>query len=235
MEKNIQSSSPKLLDLSKKAAISLEKHGLGEHQAKVALCLDISYSMTSLYDSGMIQSFVEKILALGCRLDDDGAIDIFLFGAKGHQPSPVTFSDFNGYVNKIIKLHPLEMDTRYSTAVEMVRAHYTNYKYERVEPFKAEVPVYVMFLTDGQPSDKAACTKALKNASYEPIFWQFMGVGDTNFAYLEKLDDLEGRYVDNADFFSVKSLTQYSDEQLYEKFMNEYPSWLKAAKSKGLI
>lgn len=235
LEKNIEKEAPKLLDLSKKAAISLKKHGLEEHRAKVALCLDISISMTNLYSSGLIQSFVEKILALGCRLDDDGAIDIFLFGAEGYQPDPVSYKDFNGYVNKMVKLHPLEPDTRYSTAIEMVRQHYTKYKYERSEPYQSEVPVYVMFLTDGQPSDKAASTRALKNASFEPIFWQFMGVGRTDFSYLEKLDDLTGRFVDNADFFSVSSLTQYTDEQLYEKLINEYPAWLKAATSKSLL
>lgn len=235
LEKNLEKEAPKLLDLSKKAAISLQKYGLEEHRAKVALCLDISISMSQLYSSGLVQAFVEKILALGCRLDDDGAIDIFLFGAEGHQPDPVTYQDFNGYVNRIIRTHPLEPDTRYSTAIEMVRTHYTNYKYERSEPLKSDIPVYVMFLTDGQPSDKAASTRALKNASFEPIFWQFMGVGRSDFSYLEKLDDLSGRYIDNADFFSVSSLTQYNDEQLYAKLINEYPGWLKQAAQKGLL
>lgn len=235
LEKNLEQQAPKLLDLSKKAAISLKKHGLEEHRAKVALCLDISISMSQLYSSGLIQSFVETILGLGCRLDDDGAIDIFLFGAEGYQPDPVTYKDFNGYVNRIIRKHPLEPDTRYSTAIEMVRQHYTNYKYERSEPFQAEVPVYVMFLTDGQPSDKAASTRALKNSSFEPIFWQFMGVGSSDFSYLEKLDDLTGRFVDNADFFSVSSLKQYTEEQLYAKLINEYPTWLKQAQAKGLL
>jgi len=235
LEKNLEKDAPKLLDLSKKAAISLKKYGLEEHRAKVALCLDISISMNNLYHNGLVQSFVEKILALGCRLDDDGAIDIFLFGEEGHQPAPVTYKDFNGYVNRIIKQHPLEPDTRYSTAIEMVRNHYTKYKYERSEPFKSEVPVYVMFLTDGQPSDKTASTRALKNASYEPIFWQFMGVGRSDFSYLERLDDLTGRYVDNADFFSVSSLTQYNDDELYSKLINEYPNWLKQASQKGLV
>ena len=86
----------------------MKKNGLEDHRAKVALCLDISISMTNLYSSGLIQSFVEKILALGCRLDDDGAIDIFLFGAEGYQPDPVSYKDFNGYVNKMVKLHPLK-------------------------------------------------------------------------------------------------------------------------------
>ena len=62
-----------------------------------------------------------------------------------------------------------------------------------------------------------------------------MGVGRSDFSYLERLDDLTGRYVDNADFFSVSSLTQYNDDELYSKLINEYPNWLKQASQKGLV
>ena len=235
LEKTIEREAPKLVSLAKKAAVSLEKKGLGNHRAKVALCLDISGSMSTMYSSGLVQEFVERILALGCRLDDDGSIDLFLFGANGYQPDPITIKDFNGYVGRMLKIHPLEPDTKYGTAIELVRKFYTPYQYERSEPLKLETPVYVMFLTDGQPSDKAQATRALKNASFEPIFWQFMGVGQADFSYLEKLDDLTGRYIDNADFFSVASLKAMSDEVLYEKLTNEYPDWLKEAKVKKLI
>ena len=235
LEKTLAKEAPKLLDLSKKAAISLEKKGLGDHRAKVALCLDISGSMSSMYSSGVVQEFVERILALGCRLDDDGSIDVFLFGVNGHQPAPITTKDFNGYIKRMLVQHPLEGDTKYATAIELVRKFYTDYKYERAEPLKMDTPVYVMFLTDGQPSDKAQATRALKNASFEPIFWQFMGVGGADFSYLEKLDDLDGRYIDNADFFSVQNLKAMSDDQLYEKLTNEYPGWLKLAATKGLV
>ena len=45
MEKRVAATSPQLLSLTKKAGVSLEKRGLGEHTARVALCLDISGSM----------------------------------------------------------------------------------------------------------------------------------------------------------------------------------------------
>ena len=235
LEKTMEREAPKLVSLAKKAAVSLEKRGLGEHRAKVALCLDISGSMSPMYRSGVIQEFVERILALGCRLDDDGSIDLFLFGANGYQPDPITIKDFNGYIDRMIHSYPLEPDTKYATAIELVRKFYTTYQYERSEPAKQEIPIYVMFLTDGQPSDKTQATRALKNASFEPIFWQFMGVGNADFSYLEKLDDLAGRYIDNADFFSVSSLSAMSDDVLYEKLTNEYPGWVQQAKIKNLI
>ena len=112
---------------------------------------------------------------------------------------------------------------------------------ERSEPLPDRLPVYVMFLTDGAPSDKAVATRQIKAASYEPVFWQFMGIGNPReFAYLQRLDDLEGRYTDNADFFSVteKDLLgsqAISDDALYDRLMNEYPGWLQRARAQGLL
>lgn len=238
LEKQLAQNSPGLLSLTKKAAVSLEKRGLGEHKAKVALCLDISVSMDSAYKSGIIQQFAEKILALGCRMDDDGSIDVFLFGERGSQPPSLSVQDFPGYIQRMLQKNPLQYDTRYSDAIEMVRRFYTPYQYERSEPLKLQYPIYVMFLTDGKPSDKAPTTKAIKNASYEPIFWQFMGLKTgigSDFSYLEKLDDLDNRYLDNADFFSVSNLNAMSDEELYNKLTNEYPKWVEQVKVKNMI
>jgi hypothetical protein len=63
-----------------------------------------------------------------------------------------------------------------------------------------------------------------------------MGIGSTGaFEFLEKLDDLRGRYLDNADFFSVKSPQELNDEQLFARLMNEYPKWLAQAQTKTII
>jgi hypothetical protein len=46
---------------------------------------------------------------------------------------------------------------------------------------------------------------------------------------------MSGRLVDNADFFHVDDLGKITDEQLYERLLNEFPSWLKAARLKGIL
>jgi hypothetical protein len=56
-----------------------------------------------------------------------------------------------------------------------------------------------------------------------------------NFQFLEELDDMPGRFIDNADFFSVDDPAHLSDEQLYDLMMNEYPGWLKLAQAQGLL
>ncbi|WP_102272896.1 VWA domain-containing protein [Cytobacillus massiliigabonensis] len=250
LEKKMEVQAPKILDLSKKAKVSLEKVGLQNHHAKVALCLDISGSMSGLYRSGKIQEFAERILALGTRFDDDGSIDIFLFGANGHEAGELTIDNFNGFVHQLIRRYPLEGSTYYGKVMKMIRQHYFGSASKRNQPISKEMPVYVMFVTDGATFDEKETINHIQNSSYEPIFWQFMAIGKSNkglksrgffrafqsdFTFLEELDNLSGRYLDNADFFSVEDPQYISDNELYDLLMKEYPEWVKAATAKGII
>lgn len=251
LEKRVAQAAPQLVNLVKSAAVSLEKAGLAQHRAKVCLVLDISGSMSALYSKGLVQKFAERILALGCRFDDDGEIDVFLFGRNVHQGEAMGLSNWSNYIKGIITRHPLEGDTRYGAAIEAVRRHYFPDARggERRAVAKAAVPVYVMFVTDGSTSDKPLTERQLRWASREPIFWQFMGIGkgrkskakalasfaDSDFPFLEKLDELDGRLVDNADFFSVASPDEHPDAALYDLLMNEYPQWVKQVRALGMI
>ena len=46
---------------------------------------------------------------------------------------------------------------------------------------------------------------------------------------------MEGRYVDNANFFQLNDIMSISDSELYERLLNEFPEWLKEAKQKGIL
>jgi len=251
----VEQAAPQLVSLVKSAGVSLAKVGLEQHRARVCLVLDISGSMSTLYRKGLVQAFAERILALGCRFDDDGEIDVFLFGRNVHRVAPMGLSNFRGYVGQLIERHPLEGDTRYGAAMQAVRSHYFpdarggERKQPLVQRDKAALPVYVMFVTDGGTSDQPLTERQLRWASREPIFWQFMGIGkgkkskskrllnfaDSDFPFLEKLDELDGRLIDNADFFAVASPDEHSDAQLYDLLMTEYPDWLKQAKREKLL
>jgi stress response protein SCP2 len=248
--KKVEQEAPRLVNLVKQASVSLEKVGLSSHKAKVCLVLDISGSMYMLYKKGLVQTFSERILALGCKFDDDQEIDVFLFGEKAHQPAPMGLANSGNYVEQVIKQHPLEGDTKYGLAMETVRKFYfpDSDGKERKNPLKSTLPVYVMFVTDGTTSDKARTENQLRWSSKEAIFWQFMGIGkgkkakvskmlssDSDFPFLEKLDELDGRFIDNANYFSVASPDEHSDAELYDLLMTEYPGWLKLAKQQGLL
>ncbi len=254
--KKIEQEAPQLINLAKKADISLQKVKLTNHQAKVALCLDISGSMSSLYSSGKIQRLAEKILALGCRFDDNGSIDIFLFGENAYQVGEMTLANFQNFIPNVQQKYPLEGGTYYGKVMKKIRSYYfpLGRGGSRKSAVSSKEPVYVMFVTDGATFDESETEEQLKWSSFEPIFWQFMAIGKSqkdvkgegffgwlnkafasDFTFLEKLDDLSDRYVDNADFFSLEDPESVPDEKLYELLMTEYPGWVKLAKTKKLL
>jgi len=244
LEKRIEKEAPQLVSLVKKAAVSLEKVGLQDHQAKVALCLDVSGSMSHLYSSGVIQKFAERILALGCRFDDDGSIDIFLFADRACSAGEMKIGNLQAkIIQKMVDGNNVGGGTSYAPAIDEIRkfyfpsAHKSFFRSssERSTPLKAELPVYVMFVTDGDTSDESAAEKQMQWSSYEPVFWQFMTIGHGEFRFLKKLDTMPGRYIDNANFFAVSNPDHISDDKLYDLLMVEYPSWVKLAKTRGLI
>ena len=236
LEKKIEQEAPQLINLVKKAAISLQKVGLQTHIAKVALCLDVSGSMSHLYDSGIIQKFAERILALGCHFDDDGSIDVFLFADYAAHVGEMKIGNLHPrLIQDMVECNDVGGGTSYGPAMGEIRNFYFSNAGKRRKPLKVQVPTYMMFVTDGSTSDESSAVEQIQWSSYEPIFWQFMAIGCDDFEFLENLDTMSGRYLDNANFFKVENPDNISDSQLYDLLMMEYPSWVKNAKSKGIL
>lgn len=239
---DLEKKDPALVSLVKSAGVQLEKVGLEQHQAKVALCLDISGSMHNLYRKGSMDTLVRRVLALGFRFDDDGEIDVFLFGANAHHVGTVNADNYQGYVADMLRRHPLE-GTAYGKVIGRIRDYY------RGRAGFGQIPVYVMFATDGDTTDRPQTEQQILDASREAIFWQFMAIGtppgekkgffskllSPDFSFLEHLDKMLNRFVDNANFFLVRDPAEPTDEQLIAMMMAEYPAWLKAVRAKGLL
>ncbi|SMB88418.1 VWA domain-containing protein [Deinococcus hopiensis] len=235
LDKQIAEKAPQLVSLVKQAEVSLKKRGLDEHTARVALVLDISASMSSLYRSGVVQRVAEKTLALASRFDDDGRMDVLLFGLNAHDVGEIGIEGIGGAVDGLLRRHALEGGTMYGKAMDAVRRHYFGPTQQRRQPLAQPTPVYVLFITDGETFDKPVAETQLRDASFEPVFWKFVGVGKERFEFLQKLDDLTGRYVDNADFIQVADIDRTPDAQLYELLLQEYDTYLTAARGRGLL
>lgn len=98
-----------------------------------------------------------------------------------------------------------------------------------------KTPIFIIFISDGGVDHNAHIEHLIKWSSTLPIFWQFVGIGGYGYGALEKLDNLEGRYIDNANFFAIDDLKQISESELYDRMVNEFPKWLKEAHAKGII
>lgn len=96
-------------------------------------------------------------------------------------------------------------------------------------------PTYVIFVTDGGIDKDVAIQRLLIEASHRPIFWQFVGIGGSNYGVLERFDSMPGRFIDNANFFAIDDLETVSDAELYSRMLQEFPSYLLKARAAGLI
>ena len=231
---SLEKKAPAMVSLVKSVGICLEKKGSAIPCSKVCLCLDISGSMSSLFRSGKIDTLVQRALALGLTFDDDGEIDVFLFGRNVHAYGTVTADNYTGFSSRALRDHPLEGGTRYGAAMEAIRKFY-------VPDFSDGLPVFVFFVTDGSTDDKQKTLKMLKDSASEPIFWKYMGLisagmfSASRTGFLQELDDLPGRVVDNADFFNIADPAAPSPEEFYGEVLDEFPEWIKAVNVDGIL
>lgn len=98
-------------------------------------------------------------------------------------------------------------------------------------------PVFVIFITDGDTNteDRSTTENFLRTSSNYGIFFHFIGIGSSRFSFLDGLDNLSGRLLDNASFSKINDLEKLTDAQLYQDMMKEYPSWVVEAKRLNLI
>ncbi|MDG4597445.1 MAG: VWA domain-containing protein [Candidatus Contendobacter sp.] len=217
----------RIVDLSKKAAFAANKRGVEGQRAQVVLVLDISASMSTLYKSGAVQRVIERILGLAVAFDDDGQIDLLLFGTHVYQLPPATLDEIEGYVERIILAqYKIREATNYAPPLRLLLS-----KYQTPQP----APAFVVFLTDGGNADRRESAEVIRELSAQPVFVQFVGIGKEDFPFLRKLDELSGRLIDNAGFMHVNDLDEIKDAELYDRLLNEFPRWLTKAREQGIL
>lgn len=257
----ISEQAPGLLSLAKTAVQAVDHSGLNGQKAKVALALDFSGSMGRVYRSGAMQRLVEKSLALATQFDDDGAIDFFVFDSTAAYLGEISIDDFAGSVDRLTKGRSMG-STNYADAFLTIRNHFGFaptggavsvprqkrgfFGFGKAHPAAiapaveasktpADIPVYVLFLTDGAPDNQSKAVRALTEVSTAPIFWKFLSIGRESMVFLEKLDTLTDRFMDNANYEPIGDVDAISDADLFKKMLTEFPDWLKEARAKNLI
>ncbi|MEK7433805.1 MAG: VWA domain-containing protein [Cyanobacteriota bacterium] len=196
---------------------------------KVVFALDISFSMTMMLRNGTIQTFTEKLLDFSKR-NNCTEIDFFPFHDEAfHHPNKISQSNINKFISKEVVSKYFLGECYYEPIMKMIASKYST-------AGKGSQPVLVVFLTDGDCGDKNKAEMMIRELSSKGIFWQFVAVGEkkSEFTFLTNLDNMSGRTVDNADFTHVEDLKKLDHDTFERNMMNEFPSWLREAKSKGI-
>lgn len=231
LEKAQKTGNASIIDLTKKSLIQLEKKNLLDVKARVALVLDASGSMNWQYNNGDVQKIVNRLMPLAINFDDDGSFECWAFAQKTVRLDDVTLGNVNHFVDTTQGGHNAwRVGARINEEIPAIQA-----VIEHFIAIKDDVPTYVLFISDGGVGSGRQMQEILTACADLPIFWQFVGVGGSNYGILEKLDTMTGRVVDNCNFFAVDNINAIDDSQLYELLLNEFPKWLAEVTRKNLI
>ncbi|MFJ7154854.1 vWA domain-containing protein [Streptomyces sp. NPDC101118] len=232
--RKVAETAPALVPLYESAGVSLRKHGLSGQRAAVYLVLDYSGSMRPYYADGSVQALADRVLGLSAHLDDDGRVPVVFFSTDVDAVEEIGLGDHAGRVDRIVAGLGHMGKTSYHLAMDAVIDHYLD--------SGTTQPALVVFQTDGGPINKLAAERYLCKAARMPLFWQFIGFGNTRssqFDFLRRLDELPvpaKRCVDNAGYFHAgPDPRTVPDGQLYDRLVGEFPAWLAAARRAGIV
>ncbi|MFI5636986.1 VWA domain-containing protein [Streptomyces goshikiensis] len=232
--RKVEETAPALVSLYKSAGVSLRKYGLEGGRAAVYLVLDYSGSMRPYYEDGSVQALADQVLGLSAHLDDDGRVPVVFFSTDVDAVAEISLAGHAGRVAEIAAGLGHMGKTAYHLAMDAVIDHYLD--------SGATDPALVVFQTDGGPVSKLAAERYLCKAARLPLFWQFVGFGNTRssqFDFLRRLDELPvpgRRVVDNAGYFHAgPDPRTVPDGELYDRLVAEFPAWLAAARGAGIV
>lgn len=241
----------KRLSLRKEqVAVSLEKHGAAGVTARVVLVLDASGSMSFLYSKGVVADVVERMAAVAAQLDDDGVMQAWTFASHPARLPDLGLGELPEWLELHVRVGELSLFRRSKKPRKGLRPGQVDMRavgiqneeqkviaevrtYVREHP--ATDPTLVLFFSDGGVYRNKEIEKELLEAVEEPVFWQFVGLGRSNYGVLERFDTLPGRRVDNVGFFAVDDISDVPDPELYDRLLSEFPAWMTAARQLGII
>ncbi|MFZ4210327.1 vWA domain-containing protein [Pantoea endophytica] len=230
LEKKLQQKAPRLVSLAKNASVSLSKYQLQTVKAKVAFVLDASGSMKGQFSKGNVQAVLDRIAVLAAQFDDDGSMDVWGFGQQHAKYPDVTLDNLDGYIATI------QRGGKTSAWEILPGLGGTNNEppvmEELIDTFRhSDLPVYVVFITDGGISKTRAIKEAIRRSANYPIFWKFVGLGGSNYGILQDLDNFNDRRIDNTHFFAIDNFASLAEDRLYDLLLEEFKPWLDAAKA----
>ncbi|MEW2178443.1 VWA domain-containing protein [Streptomyces sp. NPDC005406] len=249
-EENLPVDMRKRLSLRKQqVAVSLTKHGLTRLTARVILVLDASGSMGGLYTRGTVAGVTERMAAVAAQLDDDGEMQAWTFASNPARLPDLVIGELPAWLELHVRVGQVSLFGRKKPPkglrpgqVDMRAVGIQNEEQKVIAEVRAFVrdnpvpdPTLVLFFSDGGVYRNDEIERELRAAVEEPVFWQFIGLGRSQYGVLERFDTLPGRRVDNVGFFAADDIEKVPDAELYDRLLSEFPSWLREARQLGIL
>ncbi|MGW0638753.1 vWA domain-containing protein [Nocardia salmonicida] len=220
------------LDMRKRevAKVLIDKSAFGA-RARVVLVIDKTGSMQKMYRGGTVHRVVERMIPVATQLDDDGTLEAYLYALTYAKLPDITVADGERWAQTYLHL----TGTHEGIDYDAMGGRNDELPIMRAIIETLTEPTLVLFFTDGGFAKKREIAALMREAAHLPAFWQFIGLGKANFGVLRTLDELDGRVVDNAGFFALDDIDQVDDAELYRRLLGEFPDWLRAARTAGIV
>ena len=221
-----------LSELYKNMFLMLARYpGAAERSVQVVMCSDISGSMFDQYRNGRMQRVVDKFFTYASTLSDAAAMDFWAFAAKSRQFGAVTMDNVRDYT--FAEMGGFErwmsmLNYQFNNEPEAMRDIMMIYGGLRA-------PVMVLFVTDGHLSADWAIEEILIKTSRFPIYWQFIGIGGSEYGILSCLNEIDGRHSNNAAFLKLEDIDDLSDQALFQELLCNLEQWLNELSCKKML
>ncbi len=229
----------------------LEKQGIHTIRSEVGLVMDASGSMRLLYEKGVVQAALERVLPVGMACDVDLQVDVWGFsnGKNGAAATAsLTSENYADYVNKEMLdgqlAHIYGGGTSYAPVIRKALEYYGFLENIKGGWFRRgrqvlheeghnDLPVILYFVTDGANDDAAETMELMEEVEHKSsqIYLQTIGVGNSGFGFLQKL----AKEYDNVGFISVSNLDDFTQsDDVYEQLLSqELSRWLTHGHEEG--
>ena len=247
--------SEQLINLTKQVKITLEKRQAPTIVTQVGVAFDISGSTSSYYKGpkkhgkgSYIQSLVDRIFAIAVTFDDNGALNTWVFDDVNSQTDDIVEGNYEDYVENFIlqnnKIHKwgstnfhgviAAINKYYNSTEKVVETGFAKLKSafsklrkpkEEESKDKLSDPAYILFVTDGESDDDEKAEKAIAATTGDRIFWQLVGIDNSNsYKFLKRL---AARYPNVS--YELISPTTTTDAELYDKLISvKFVDWYTA-------
>lgn len=252
-------------DLNKdveKTKFILQKRNLPAITAEVVLDLDISGSTKSLYERGVMQEAVQRVLPIAINFDDNGEVPVYTFSDGSCHDQVETMLTAANYTDYVLRQILRNSDVRKwggTDYVGVLTANLTDLGFLRKKADRPVVekkgllarifgkedpeenfhgpqlhadsntrlPALIYFVTDGVNTDMKETEQLLNDCATNNVqaYFNFIGVGDTHFPFLEKIAD----QFPNVGFAKITDLASAAQsDAIYEYLLpTELTDWLK--------
>ena len=206
-----------ILNLTKTFELKLDKAGFTKLPImQTRLAVDKSGSMNVLYRNGFVRKVIELFLGAAIKFDDNGELEFCFFDESPELKQSIKL---NNYQN--MKMASAGGGTEYTeTLIEMTGVDAVS----KVKSFFTSLvsktndqPIYLGFITDGEPSDKAKSIEYIKSIENSNVFVQIIVLGTSvNKSLLETYATNK-----NVAYTIIKDPTEMTTDEFYEIIANQ--------------